>query len=244
MNTDVNAIYPPGAANIDEREPIEVVKDRAYWLTKGAEDALEAGEIDEAEWHRRISAVITPAYLAADTPWGQSGKGGDEQSWIHGRSPICDAIHKDGSFLDVGCANGYLMESIQKWTAKRGHRIEPYGLDISPELADLARSRLPHWAERIYTGNVLTWPPTRRFDFVRTGMEYVPSRRRRDLVHRLLDDFLADDGRLIIGSYSAEADMPDSLQQDLAAWGFTVSGDTTRPHRDDRLVNRILWIDA
>ena len=115
------------------------------------------------------------------------------------------------------------MECIQKWTAERGHRIEPYGLDISPELADLSRTRLPHWAGRIYTGNVLTWPPTRRFDFVRTGMEYVPSRRRRDLVHRLLDEFLNDDGRLIIGGYSAEVGEPDSLEQDLAAWGFTVS---------------------
>jgi len=244
MNPDVNAIHPRKSADIDEPEPIEVAKDRAYWLTKSAEDALEAGQIDEAEWHRRISAVITPAYLAADTPWGQSGKSGDEQAWTYGRSLICDAIHRDGSFLDVGCANGYLMESIHKWTAERGHCIEPYGLDISPELADLARTRLPHWAERIHTGNVLTWPPTQRFDFVRTGLEYVPSRRRRDLVQRLVDEFLAEDGRLIIGGYSVESAAPDSLEQELSAWGFTVSGHTTRPHRDDRLVNRILWIDA
>ena len=182
--------------------------------------------------------------MAADTPWGQSGKSGDERAWTYGRSLICDAIHRDGSFLDVGCANGYLMECIKKWTAERGHCIEPYGLDISPELADLARSRLSHWAERIYTGNVLTWPPARRFDFVRTGMEYVPSRRRRDLVHRLLDEFLDDDGRLIIGGYSAEVGEPDSLEQDIAAWGFTVSGGATRPHHDERLVQRVIWIDA
>ena len=138
-------------------------------MTASVDAALEAGEIDEAEWHRRIGEVITHAYLAADTPWGQSGKSGDEWSWTHGRSLICDAIHKDGSFLDVGCANGYLMESIHKWSAERGRRVEPYGLDISPELADLARSRLPAWSERVHTGNVLTWPPTQRFDFVRTG---------------------------------------------------------------------------
>ena len=126
----------------------------------------------------------------------------------------------------------------------RGRRVEPYGLDISPELADLARSRLPAWAERIHTGNVLTWPPPRTFDFVRTGLEYVPPRRRRDLVRRLLDEFVAEGGRLIIGTYHGESDGPDSLEQELAAWGFTVAGHTSRPHRDDRLVYRALWIDA
>ncbi len=229
---------------MDEREPIEAVKDRAWWLTERVDVALEAGEIDEAEWHRQIGEVITPAYLAADTPWGQSGKSGDECAWAYARSLICDAFHKDGLFLDVGCANGFLMESIRKWAAVRGSRVEPHGLDISPDLADLARSRLPAWAERIHTGNVLTWPPPRTFDFVRTGLEYVPPRRRRDLVRRLLDEFVAEGGRLIIGTYHGESDGPDSLEQELAAWGFTVAGHTSRPHRDDRLVYRALWIDA
>ncbi len=110
-----------------EQEPTEAVKDRAYPLIERAEAALEAGEIDEAEWHRQIGEVITPAYLAADTPWGQSGRSGDERQWTYARSLVCDAIERDGTFLDVGCANGYLMESIERWSAERGHRIEPYG---------------------------------------------------------------------------------------------------------------------
>ena len=229
---------------MEEREPIEVVKDRAYPLVASIDQVLEAGEIDEAEWHRRIAAIITPAYLAADTPWEQSGKSGDECLWAYGRSLICDAIHRDGSFLDVGCANGFLMESVERWAAVRGRRVEPYGLDISPELADLARSRLPRWAARIHTGNVLTWQPPHRFDFVRTGLEYVPPRRKRDLVQRLLDEFLVEDGRLIIGAYHGESDGPDSQEQELSDWGLTVVGHTSRPHRDDRIVYRALWIDA
>jgi hypothetical protein len=59
----------------------------------------------------------------------------------------------------VGCASGYLMETLVSWCHERGHTIEPYGLDISPELADLARCRLPHWAERIFTGNAIDWLP-------------------------------------------------------------------------------------
>ena len=227
-----------------ERVLIEAVKDRAYWIVEEVEAALEAGEIDEAEWHRRIGSVITPAYLAADTPWGQSGKGGDERSWTHARSLICDAIDRDGSFLDVGCASGFLMECIKKWAAERGRRIEPHGLDISPELADLARGRLPDWAHRIYTGNVMTWTPPQRFDFVRTGMGYVPHRRRRDIVHRILDGFLSENGRLILGTYSGDSTWPDSREEEISSCGFKVVGRTSRPHRDDRLRYRVLWIDA
>ena len=229
---------------MEEREPIEVVKDRAYHLTAPIDAALESGEIDEAEWHRRIGEIITPAYLAAETPWEQSGKAGDECGWAYARSLICDAIHRDGSFLDVGCANGFLMESVHRWAAVRGRRVEPHGLDISPELADLARRRLPGWAARIHTGNVLTWQPSHRFDFVRTGLEYVPPRRKRDFVRRLLDEFLVEGGRLIIGTYHGKAGRADSVEQELSDWGLTVSGHTSRPHRDDRLVYRALWIDA
>ena len=112
-----------------EREPIEAVKDKAYWLTEQVEAALETGDIDETEWHRRIGSVITPANLAADTPWGQSGKLGDERGWTYARSLICDAIERDGSFLDVGCANGFLMECTKRWAAERRPSLLPSIVD-------------------------------------------------------------------------------------------------------------------
>jgi hypothetical protein len=63
-----------------EERPIELAKNGAAHLLAECDAALEAGEIDEAGWHRRVAAVITPAYLAAETPWGQSGKSGDAAS--------------------------------------------------------------------------------------------------------------------------------------------------------------------
>ena len=63
------------------------------------------------------------------------------------------------------------MESMAAWAG-----VEPYGLEISPELAELARRRLPQWADRIWVGNAPTWTPPRRFDVVRTGLDYVPLR--------------------------------------------------------------------
>jgi hypothetical protein len=229
--------------------PIELAKNRAYPLLQRLEAALAAGEIDEAGWYREVQAIITPAYLAEDTPWGQSGCGGgdDEAHFAAARELIADAVHRDGTFLDVGCASGYLMECMVMWTARRGVAIEPYGLDIAPELGDLARRRLPRWAERIFTGNAVDWQPPRRFHFVRTGLEYVPSRRQRDLVEHLLREVVAPDGRLIIGVYSEERDdtrAEPSEEARVAAWGFPIAGRAERPHpHDPRLRYRLFWID-
>lgn len=207
--------------------------------------ALSAGEIDEAEWHRRVAAVITPAYLAATNPRAQSGHSGDDPHWERVRGLIADAIHRDGAFLDVGCASGYLMECLVPWARARGHAIEPYGLDLAPELADLARRRLPQWAARIAVGNGLTWAPPRRFDFARTGLEYVPPTRCRDLVEHLLRRVVAPGGRLVLGTYNEPRAADPTLEQLVASWGFPIAGRAERPHwHREGIVYRVLWVEA
>src|SRR4030095_1527399 len=140
------------------------------------------GEISEEQWYARVEALIADAYLSTDDPRAQSGKSGDEVDWRWSRELVLDACSRDASLLDVGCANGYLMESLERWGRERGMTISPYGLDISPRLVALARERLAERADRIAIGNVMTWSPPRRFDVVHTGLDYVPAARRRDLV--------------------------------------------------------------
>lgn len=228
-------------------ESIELAKNRAWPMLKRLEADLAMGRIDEAGWYKRVAAVITPAYLAMENPRGQSGSDGDEADWAYKRGQLADAFDHDGTFLDVGCASGYSMETVQAWTARRGLTVEPYGLDIAPELADLTRRRLPQWRDRIYVGNAITWTPPRRFDFVRTGLEYVPARRQRDLVERLLEAVVAPGGRLIIGVFSEEIDATRSDPSEaerVAAWGFAIAGESERPHlTNPRLVYRAFWID-
>ena len=115
-------------------------------------------------------------YLASDDPRRQSGFGGDEERWEAARRPITQAVDRPGSFLDVGCANGYLLESLVRWSP---HAIEPYGLDFSARLVELALARLSQWADRFFVGDALEWEPPGRFDFVRTELVYVPEERRR-----------------------------------------------------------------
>jgi SAM-dependent methyltransferase len=166
-----------------------------------------------------MTALFEAAYLAGDNPRAQSGFRGDEARWEAGRRPIADAIDREGTFLDIGCAAGHLLESLVRWTP---HRIEPYGLDMAPALVELARSRLPEWGDRIFHGNALTWTPPLGFDFVRTELVYVPRDRQRALVERLLAEIVVPGGRLILCGYGSPRSglVPDPVCATVRSWGF------------------------
>ncbi|MBA3498863.1 MAG: class I SAM-dependent methyltransferase [Myxococcota bacterium] len=200
-------------------------KERAWREVAAIDAAYERGEIDDAGWHRAMADLIVPAYLAGDVRRG-SGHSGSAEDWDYSRGIVSELVARDRSltFLDVGCANGLLMESIARWCPN----VEPYGLDISPELAARARERLPHWADRIFVGNALGWQSPRRFDIVRTGLEYVPQRRRQDLVKHLL----GMTELLIIGKFGEEIE-DRAIERDLRAWGFEIVRTVERPHRND-----------
>jgi SAM-dependent methyltransferase len=217
-------------------EPERVPRDMGWREIAEIDARLERGEIDEPGWHAAMANLIRPAYLAAATPWEGSGKQGTRDDWEYARSHVADAIDRDGRFLDVGCANGFLLECVPRWTP---HRLEPYGLDIIPELVDLARSRLPELRDRLFVGNVMEWEPPNRFTYVRTGLEYVPAMRRGELLERLRG--WCD--RVIIGPMSEPADSP--TEQLMAEWGHPATGRSERLHRRiPGAVYRVLWVDA
>ena len=216
-------------------DPYAPLKENAWREVQEVDERLARGEIDEAQWHREMAMLVVPAYLAAETPWQQSGKSGTADDWEWSRSLIADAIDRDRTFLDVGCANGYLMECLPRWSRPA---VEPYGLDISAELVELARSRLPQWRDRFWHGNALAWSPPMRFTYVRTGLDYVPEHRRPELVAHLLR-FCE---RLIIGVFN-EHESEDTTERFLREQGFEPSGISERPNRKKPGMRyRVLWL--
>jgi trans-aconitate methyltransferase len=177
----------------------ERLKADAQAAIDAATVALSSGAIDDLAWCERVSNALASSYLAEDDPRWQSGYDGDAAAWREARELVLDAVGHDGSFLDVGCANGHLMECLAEWGEERRLHLTMHGLELDPDLANAARRRLARWADHIHAGNVLEWQPPTLFTYVRTGLEYVPPHRRAGLVRRLLFEVVEPGGRLIVG---------------------------------------------
>jgi hypothetical protein len=187
----------------------------------------------DADYYAGNVRMLEPAYLRGTTPQHGSGFSGDAARWRMHREMIADGVHKDGTFLDMGCANGLLMESIQQWAAERGFAIEPYGVDLAPGLVTFARQRLPHWADRIHQGNGIDYRPGRRFTFVHALLDLVPPARRGDMVNHQLTHLVEPGGRLIVSYYQAEGGTDKTAAELLDELGFTIGGSS----------NGTAWID-
>ncbi|MFQ6033540.1 MAG: hypothetical protein ACE5KR_01630 [Candidatus Bipolaricaulia bacterium] len=68
---------------------------------------------------QRLKA-LEAAYPAEDGPIRQSGFSSGPERWRAEREPILEAIGRDGGLLDVGCANGFLLECLVQWAGERG----------------------------------------------------------------------------------------------------------------------------
>jgi len=177
-------------------------------------------ERQHQQWFSSLRKELEEAYLQYDEPWRQSGFSGPEERWVACRKPIAECIEESGSFLDIGCANGYLLECILKWTAERNINIIPYGLDLSPQLTELAKQRLPKYRQNIYTGNGWLWPSPIRFDYVHTEVVYVPEELQKRYIKRIIETYLADGGRLLLTEYRSREDPADKpwIDRTLKKW--------------------------
>ncbi len=224
-----------GVLLVDREEACGLLRPEFAALCRVAAELRERG-VDDAVWTRDTVRLLEEHYLRAPTPEGQSGKHGDAADWELSRRLVVRPMHHEGTFLDLGCANGLLMESVHRWAAEDGRQIEPYGLDASERLVALARSRLPRWSDRLFVGDALTWSPPRRFDFVHTMVDLVPGPRRPGWLARVLREFVAPGGRLIVRDYGG-------IGERLRAWGLPVAGITVQ-ERGARPAQEAAWLDA
>ena len=194
-----------------------------------------------ADYLEQIRA-LEPAYLATDDPIRQSGFGGGPERWRAEREPILDAIESDGDLLDIGCANGYLLECLVAWGAERGLRITPHGLDLGERLIAEAKRRLPQYAANLHVANAWDWRPARRFRYVYTLNDCAPPELLADYVRRLLERVVEPGGRLIVGAYGSRSrgTPPLRVAEALGSFGLRVVGRATG---GDPPITEFAWID-
>jgi len=152
-----------------------------------------------------ILRSLEQSYLSELDPIRQSGFGGGSARWRAEREPILEAVESGGDFLDVGCANGYLLECLMRWGRERAINITPFGLDIGTGLIALARKRFPEYKGNFYIGNAWDWIPPRKFRYVYSLFDCVPENFLEEYIYRLYDRFVAPGGRLILGAYGSKS---------------------------------------
>jgi hypothetical protein len=177
---------------------------------------------DEYFW--TVREAIRKHYLAEPSnPYRQSGRNSGASRWEETRRCILRALHHSGDFMDVGCANGLLLETLIEWAKQAGFVLRPHGVDFVPELIALAQERFPHEAANFQVDNAFYWRPGRRYDFVRTNIEYVPRADWVDFVH---DQYgaVACGGRLIVCHYRNRDDPYVELGPIIERAGHAVAG--------------------
>jgi SAM-dependent methyltransferase len=182
------------------------------------------------------------SYLRESDPIRASGFGGGPERWRAEREPLLDAVEADGDILDVGCANGYLLECLLRWGRERGLALVPHGLDRSAALVELARERLPDFAGNLHVGNSWTWRPPRRYRYVYAIYDCVPADYLPEYVERLLGGAVADSGRLILGAYGSRSRGldPFDVAGFLLSEGYAVAGTSCG---GSPATTRFAWID-
>ncbi|MFC7622087.1 class I SAM-dependent methyltransferase [Microlunatus sp. GCM10028923] len=193
-----------------------------------------------ARHQRDLQRTLTGTYLRSTTLPGGSGFGGSEEDWRDARQGLtfaldglAESLGRPGqpvSFCDLGCANGHLPASFVEWGAERGVTVEPYGVDLAPELIDRARQVYPQWADRFRVGDALTWraPEDQRFDLVHVLLDVIPD----DLHGSLLENcraLVTPGGRLLVSSYAILVDR--GAEALVTAQGYQVDGRTPRRRR-------------
>jgi hypothetical protein len=74
-------------------------------------------------WDRRTRELLEEAYVAAgEGPRGAGSRSASPGDWRAKRQHLTVPMDHDGTWLDVGCANGYLTATLPIWCAAESAR--------------------------------------------------------------------------------------------------------------------------
>lgn len=89
---------------------------------------------------------------------------GSYEQWKLARDCFVPYVRDANDVLDIGCANGFLLQSLMDWG---GRTFTPWGIDIRETSIDAARAMFPDHADNFVVADMTTLAWTeRRVDVV------------------------------------------------------------------------------
>ncbi|HVS79497.1 MAG TPA: class I SAM-dependent methyltransferase [Candidatus Paceibacterota bacterium] len=182
--------------------------------------------------------------------------GSSVREWEDKRKFIAQVIPGNGTILDIGCAGGFFLRSLQEWT---GFDLIPYGIDINEDFIRKAQELFPACADhflRMDVRNIAEFPSfgfPDHYDFTYwnfPGNWDVRDAEWTSLIETTLLPMTKK--RIIIGFYGSNAFPFDSKEwndererikrrvENLRETGLAVSGTMFNPTQFNQA---IAWID-
>lgn len=168
----------------------------------------------------------------------------DFKIWESRRRFIAKVINKNGTILDIGCANGFFLKCLQKWTA---YKLIPYGIDYNKKCIREAMNLFPLYADNFIFANVLELQNIlkqsylNKFDFVYWNIwdpwEFENQREIESL--KLALKIVSAEGRLILGFYQSEKNKERKIEKLKKIIGLRPSGLIKSDSGDEVVV----WFD-
>ncbi|MCJ1445850.1 MAG: hypothetical protein MMC23_006355 [Stictis urceolatum] len=137
---------------------------------------------------------------------------GHDQGLIDFVQRALTMLPEKASVLDIGCGTGKPTCDL---VLKSGRTV--YGIDYSPVMVDLCRSRVPEGTyEKV---DVLDFQPERRFDaaFAVFSLLNLTHEQMEIVMAKVHDEWLAPDGLLLVGTMTPEHFFENTNSNDTGA---------------------------
>ena len=133
---------------------------------------------------------------------------GTFEAWQKRKTFISKAIDKNGSFLDVGCGNGFLLRCLQEWSA---YNIDPFGIDINENYITQAKQLFTSCSDHFEDLDIASIEAIYKvlpasYDFVYYSRDWTAGDigiRDKDLIEKLIK-LTKSGGRTIVGFYGED----------------------------------------
>lgn len=177
--------------------------------------------------------TLADCYFTADNP---------QQKWEDARRFISLCLDHPGSLLDIGCANGFLIKSLEYWS---GQKIAPFGIDVIAQNIQNAQKLFPEYQNNFqnisYDSFLLTYPVGFPYQFDYLIWSFWDDKH---LIEKREVDFLLehtkDNGKLIITFYPDDSREPtDTIGNisNILQIGYRATNIKNNvPHRNEQLV--------